>query len=251
MSPMSAELQPERPVSLRPIEDFLQAPVPAPAVAPPVRSTDPYVAEFEAQPEELPPVEHFMDPLPEGDIFADTNAASSDSAPIARSEIPPEGVNAADALETGWLETDWQHYDWHAAAALGEGVDDATRAWATTDWDGAGARQRDPAPPTASSIATALDEIARRLREGELAAPGSSDDRCNARSAFGGQTLAREWRASISRFVDACKVLDFGGTSLNSLAILAWQDGSGTSRMEMSSWQQQGSGMLWKNSRQR
>ncbi len=145
MSPISAESQSERP--------------------------NPYVAEFEAQPEELPPVEHFMDPLPEVDIFApDTNAASSDSA---RSEIPPAAVNAADALETGWLETDWQHYDWHAAAALGEGVDDATRAWATTDWDGAAARQRDPAPPTASSIATALDEIARRLRDGELGVPGS------------------------------------------------------------------------------
>ena len=173
MSPMSAELQPERPVSLRPIEDFLHAPVPAPAVAPPVRSTDPYVAEFEAQPEELPPVEHFMDPLPEGDIFADTNAASSDSAPIARSEIPPEGVNAAESLETGWLETDWQHYDWEGAAALGEGGDDATRAWATTDWGGATARPRDVPPPTANSIAIALDEIARRFREGELAAPGS------------------------------------------------------------------------------
>ncbi len=171
MSPMSAESQSERPITLRPIDDFLHAAVPAAAVSQPVRSTDPYVAEFEAQPEELPPVEHFMDPLPEVDIFApDTNAASSDSA---RSEIPPAAVNAADALETGWLETDWQHYDWHAAAALGEGVDDATRAWATTDWDGAAARQRDPAPPTASSIATALDEIARRLRDGELGVPGS------------------------------------------------------------------------------
>ena len=175
MLPMSAESERQRPISLRPIEDFLHAAVPAAAVPPPVRSTDPYVAEFESQPEELPPVEHFMDPLPEADTFApDINAASFDSAPTAQSEIPPAALNAADALETGWLETDWQHYDWHAAAALGEGVDDATRAWATTDWDGAVARGRDPAPPTASSIATALNEIARRLREGDLGVPGSA-----------------------------------------------------------------------------
>jgi hypothetical protein len=174
MSPTSTEPERERPISLRPIEDFLHQAGPAAAVSPPVASTDPYVAEFESQPEELPPVEHFMDPLPEADTFArDMSAASSDSAPIPQSEIPRPAVNAADALETGWLETDWQNYDWHAAAALGEGVDDATRAWATTDWDGAAARQRDPAAPTASSIATALDEIARRLREGELGVPGS------------------------------------------------------------------------------
>jgi hypothetical protein len=178
LSPMTVESQAEKPISLRPIEDFLHTPAPAPAALPPVTSSDPYVAEFEAQPDELPPVEHFMDPLPVVDIFApDTKGASSDSAPAAsapaaRTDIPPSEVNAADSLEMGWLETDWQHYDWHAAAALGEGVDDATRAWATTDWDGAAAPPRSR-PPTADSIATALNEIARRLRDGELAVPGS------------------------------------------------------------------------------
>ena len=172
LSPMTVESQAERPISLRPIEDFLHTP--APAVVPPVTSSDPYVAEFEAQPDELPPVEHFMDPLPEVDIFApDTTGVSPDSAAAAHTNIPPAGANSSESLETGWLETDWQHYDWHAAAALGEGVDDATRAWATTDWDAAVARPRDSRPPTANSIANALDEIARRLRDGGLAAPGS------------------------------------------------------------------------------
>ena len=41
------------------------------------------------------------------------------------------------------------------------------------DWDGTVARSRDLPAPTANSIATALDEIARRIRDGELAVPGS------------------------------------------------------------------------------
>ncbi|HYN20312.1 MAG TPA: hypothetical protein VE078_05085, partial [Thermoanaerobaculia bacterium] len=99
-------------------------------------------------------------------------------APDSEGALPGNGAVATDARprdpsEAGWLETDWQHYDWRAAAALGESAnDEATSAWATTDWDGAGAGARDPRPTAAQAIATALDEIARRIRDGELAVPG-------------------------------------------------------------------------------
>jgi hypothetical protein len=149
----------ESPISLRSIGDFLDTSPVAVAVAPPVTADSARSAEFEEQPGELPPVEHFLDPLPAAD------AASSDTAGAAAN--PPE------LLEPGWVETDWQHYDWRAAAALGESVADASKAWATTDWDAPIARPRDLQPPTANSIASALDDIARRIREGELAAPGS------------------------------------------------------------------------------
>lgn len=139
------EAQVEMSVSLKPIEDFL-----------------------EDEPDELPPVEHFTDPLPMVDFFA----------PDAEGTLPGNGAVATDAhprdpAEAGWLETDWQHYDWRAAAALGESAnEEATSAWATTDWEGAGAGARDPRPTAAQAIATALDEIAQRIRDGELAVPG-------------------------------------------------------------------------------
>jgi hypothetical protein len=162
------------PASLRPIEEFLDTSAPVAAVQSQVTSDISYVAEFETQPDELPPVEHFMDPLPAEDIFGpDISGAPSDAVPSTLSDLPTTGANAPELLETGWLETDWQHYDWRSAAALGESAADASRAWATTDWDGTVARPHDVPPPTAKSIATALDEIARRIREGELAVPGS------------------------------------------------------------------------------
>jgi hypothetical protein len=118
--------------SLSPISDFLDA---------------------ADEPDELPPVEHFLDPLPPVAQFApDTEGQVSDS---------------------GWEETDWQHYDWRAAAALGESSgDEATTEWAATDWEGTGHRPREPRQSAANAIATALDEIARRIRDGDLSASG-------------------------------------------------------------------------------
>jgi hypothetical protein len=147
---------------LRPIEDFLEtSPVAPPAYQRSVEDL-PDVGDFEEEPYELPPVEHFMDSLPAVDEFAsDTDAA-------------PVGVQSPDAAEPGWLETDWQHYDWRAAAALGETAnDEATNAWASTDWDGVVSRAREGRQTAAHAIAKALNEIAERIKAGELAVPGS------------------------------------------------------------------------------
>lgn len=147
---------------LRPIEDFLDtSPAPPPAYQ---RSTEdlPDVGDFEEEPYELPPVEHFIDSLP------DVNQFASDAEPA------PVGVQAPDAAESGWLETDWQHYDWRAAAALGETANaEATNAWASTDWDGVVSRAREGRQTAAHAIAAALNEIAKRIEAGELAVPGS------------------------------------------------------------------------------
>jgi hypothetical protein len=147
---------------LRPIEDFLDTSPVAPAAY--QRSVEDLsdVGDLEEEPYELPPVEHFMDPLPAVDQFA------SDS------EAAPVGVQTPDAAESGWLETDWQHYDWRAAAALGETAnDEATNAWASTDWDGIVSRAREGRQTAAHAIAAALNEIAERIKAGELAVPGS------------------------------------------------------------------------------
>ena len=161
--PAAIQVQSSSSVALRPIEDFL-------ATSPPPPNDDLF---------ELPPVEHFLDPLPIVEQFApDTDGALSDDWPPPSNPAAAAGeAHAADPSESGWAETDWQTYDWRGAAALGEGRDaEASSAWASTDWDGSASPARDPRPTAAQAIASALDQIAQQIREGELAVPGSKSD---------------------------------------------------------------------------
>lgn len=132
---------------LRPIEDFLETAAASSPVYDQAVEDLPDVSDFGEEADELPPVEHFMDPLPE-----------------VSSESP----------ESGWGEADWQRYDWQGAAALGETAsEEASSAWAKTDWEGNVPRARELRKSAAHAIATALDEIAQRIRAGEQVAPGS------------------------------------------------------------------------------
>lgn len=167
----AAEEQLETSNSLRPIADFLDAS--------PKRDYEnlggtSYTSETEEEPDELPPVEHFLDPLPPIDYFAAEAGANPAGAwPEARHDLATRGAGGSDTSEAGWGETDWQRFDWRAAAALGEtGVDEATTEWAATDWEATGHRPREPRQSAANAIATALDEIARRIREGDLSSSG-------------------------------------------------------------------------------
>jgi hypothetical protein len=124
------------------------------------------------EPDELPPVEHFLDPLPPvGEFSADDFPAYGSQ------DVATEGASSGDQIagaESEWLETDWQNYDWRAAAALGEtAATEASNAWSTTDWDTSSPR-RAARPSAAHAIAKALDEIAQRIRDGELAVPAPS-----------------------------------------------------------------------------
>ena len=151
----ASEQRAETPASLPAIERYLD--LSAPSIAAPVDVEEEPFADAGGEEEELPPVEHFIDPLPAVEDFAITDAPATD-----------------------WGETDWQQYDWRAAAALGEAASEseATTAWATTDWDTEMTRSREPRPTAAQAIASALDQIAQRIRDGELAvpAPGTVTD---------------------------------------------------------------------------
>jgi hypothetical protein len=155
---------------LRPIEDFLETSAPSPPAYKQSAEDLPDVGDFEEEADELPPVEHFIDSLPEVDQFAS-------AADQGLNENGSAGANPKQTSETpeaGWGETDWQHYDWRAAAALGESANtEATNAWASTDWDGMVSRAREGRQTAAHAIAHALDEIAQRIRAGELAVPGT------------------------------------------------------------------------------
>jgi hypothetical protein len=70
--------------------------------------------------------------------------------------------------DEGWAAADWQSYDWGGIASLGAPAPEAVEAhaaWSSTDWDPASARQ---GGSPALDVAAALDEIARRIRSGDL-----------------------------------------------------------------------------------
>jgi hypothetical protein len=131
------------------------------------QSYDEYATDLRDNGDELPPIEHFLDPLPVVDVFApDVEGALADAS------SDEFGSSAAGSAESGWVDDAWQQYDWRAAAALGDGPEtEASTEWATTDWDTGAPVARRQRPNAADAIASALDQIARQIREGELAIP--------------------------------------------------------------------------------
>jgi len=123
------------------------------------RATPPTaIAEVEAAPVELPSIEEFVDDLPSIDEFVQ-------APPPARRTTPLSGIEIDDE---GWAAADWQSYDWSGVASLGAPEPEAIEAhaaWTTTNWDPASGRQGGLPP---FEIAAALDEMARRIRSGEL-----------------------------------------------------------------------------------
>ena len=162
------ETRVSEPAALPPIEKFLDVPAPiANYLAPDDAS---FADEYESDESELPPVEHFIDPLPAVEDFAD-EAGGAGEPDYDRPASSIANPALADSATADWVETDWQRYDWGAAAALGDtGENEASNAWASTDWEVP--RSGQPRATTPDAIATALDQIAQKLREGDLELPG-------------------------------------------------------------------------------
>ena len=162
-----ADLDTERESGALPsIASFLDSTPRVPAIVPD-RDDDAYADELDPDDRELPPIEHFTDPLPGVGEFA-SDATTADTA-----DLPDSGTRTADAAQAEWVETDWLQYDWRAAAALGDsGENEASSAWADTDWEAGRPQANETTRPNAAqAIATALDQIAQKIRDGELALP--------------------------------------------------------------------------------
>lgn len=184
------EAQPGFAASLRPIEDYLeteeqitalgdasaQSDYPEDANAEAYDDGDAYDGEPEEASDELPPVEHFIDQLPDVDSFAPASEnARQENVSVWSGQGSPAQPMANNQSESGWIETDWQHFDWRAAAALGETPnEEASNAWATTDWDANLPMGRPLRRTAAHAIASALDEIAKQIREGDLTVSGGA-----------------------------------------------------------------------------
>lgn len=158
------------PAPLPPIERFLDL-TPANASGANEMADAALSQEYAPEEDELPPVEHFLDPLPSVEEYATNSLGDARERYAAEVEFGADAA-ARENQSTDWVETDWQQYDWRAAGALGDsGEHAASTAWAETDWDAAMPRAKENKPTAAQAIATALDQIAQQIRDGELALP--------------------------------------------------------------------------------
>ena len=145
-------------------------------VAPPPRAT------IKTPTAEMPSIDEFLDELPSIDDFAPTPAAPGVTGADWPRWAGEEAASAGAAEE--WGSSDWQRFDWSSASALGGAMPDsaAAQAWAATNWD----NPRDPRTSQASAaeaLAEALDQIATRIRTGELSVPGAEHVRDDAATA--------------------------------------------------------------------
>jgi hypothetical protein len=125
--------------------------------------------------DELPPVEHFIDPLPAVTAFAPDAGATLLGTSQLSDDVVLTAGEQGEVAGTDWIQEEWQQFDWRAAAALGDGVEtEASNEWATTDWEVSPPAAREKKQSAAEAIASALDQIAQRIREGELSLPSPS-----------------------------------------------------------------------------
>ena len=165
--------------NLQPIEDFVRSREELEVENASVRVGSSFESDALDAADDLPPIEHFVDPLPQVDAFAPADEQIYGAQPRPSSEYSQlsDGAGGAGRAEAEWGETDWQQYDWRSAAALGEtgnADDEASVAWAATDWEGRLPVSRPGGRGTADAIASALDEIAQRIRNGDLSLPSAA-----------------------------------------------------------------------------
>ena len=138
----------------------------------------------------MPSITEFLDELPSIDDFleaqraelgVESNLPSIDQylahEPAVRPAVSggPSAPSEYDA--EGWAIAGWQSFDWSGAAALGlHGSQSlADESWSTLDWGETAVRPAQAGQashegsPSADEVARALDNIARRIRSGELA----------------------------------------------------------------------------------
>jgi hypothetical protein len=128
--------------------------------------------------EELPPIERFTDDLPLIDEFL-----VHDESRVGTSVGASQGTDSDEQLQVpakleidseGWAAADWQSYDWGGLTVLGTPAPEAAAAhaaWSSTNWEPAGrglGATGGSALPGSDEVAHALDEMARRIRSGEL-----------------------------------------------------------------------------------
>lgn len=114
----------------------------------------------------MPSIDEFVDDLPLIDEFLLESSAH------VTTPVQTQGANTGDTTtDEGWADADWQSYDWSRLASLGAPAPEAAAAhaeWSSTNWDAGRGRRTESEHLREDEVADALDEIARRIRSGEL-----------------------------------------------------------------------------------
>ena len=157
-----------------------RSPLYAPFVQPAPRDRARVIPEGAADPpadDDLPLIEQFLDELPSiEDYLEDT--------PVLAEVAPPSAGLPLEQDAEGWAIDGWQSYDWHSLAHLGRpssGRHTSEEAWNPEPWPSMTADEgrvthsfgdslsiESDAGPSADEVAAALDDIAQRIRSGEL-----------------------------------------------------------------------------------
>lgn len=143
----------------------------------PVTDELPSINEFV---DELPMIEEFLAPpqvetMPGYDWSETSLYRPPPTQPQPVRASPARAVPVPEIDSHGWAAGDWQSYDWNQVSSLGAPAPEAIEAhaaWSSTDWESTSKRLSDlashPGGLPAEVVARALDEIARRIRSGEL-----------------------------------------------------------------------------------
>lgn len=124
----------------------------------------------------MPSIEQFVDDLPLIDEFLLELNAPTATPVQADSGNMRGGMAGAQTSDTGtdsegWADADWQSYDWSGVASLGAPAPEAAEAhaaWSSTNWDAGRGGRPESDHLREDEVAAALDEIARKIRSGEL-----------------------------------------------------------------------------------
>ena len=114
----------------------------------------------------MPSIEQFVDDFPLIDEFL-----FESSAPVRTAVQNLDAKTSDSATDEGWADADWQSYDWSGLASLGAPAPEAAEAhaaWSSTDWDAGVGGRTESEHLRDDEVAAALDEIARKIRSGEL-----------------------------------------------------------------------------------
>lgn len=136
----------------------------APFVQPAARDRAMLIPQGAADPppdDDLPLIEQFLDELPSIEDYLE-------EAPVLAEVAPAPARAPVDYDSEGWAIDEWQSYDWHSLAHLGRPSNDRLtpeEAWSPEPWPVS--ITADPGP-SADEVAAALDDIAQRIRSGEL-----------------------------------------------------------------------------------
>jgi hypothetical protein len=110
--------------------------------------------------------------------------------PFVHSDETPEPPSTSPAKPAESTKQDWRGFDWRSVASLRAPVEPgatADHAWDTTQWE----ERAKSLSPDARKIAEQIDNVAQRIRRGELSVQATSPENTEVAMAAALEALIR------------------------------------------------------------